>query len=86
MGEMYKAWDEIKKEQKQNNNDWILHLLKTNNIQFKIKNYGCHIIVAIDNQRIDVWPTANKAKIGYKYYYNAYELLRDMIKRNKTND
>lgn len=80
MGDMYRDWKELKKEKKRTNHEWIMNLLKTNHISFDEKNGGSHLIVWINEKRIDVWPTTNKAKYGIKYHYNAYQFLLEKIK------
>lgn len=85
MGEMYRDWDAHKKQLKQSNYEWIMNLLTKNNIKFKDKNHGSHLHVWINEERIDVWPTTNKAKLGVKYHYNAYQLLLEKIK-NLSDD
>jgi len=79
MGDMYRDWSELKKEKKRSDYELIMNLLNKNNIPFVEKNYGSHLIVTIGRDRIDVWPTTNKAKLGVMYHYNAYQFLLKKI-------
>jgi hypothetical protein len=80
MGDMYRDWAILKKERKSTNKERILNLLNTNGIQFIAKNESNHLIVTINDNRIDIWPTTNKVKFANKYFGSAYQFLLSKIK------
>lgn len=86
MGDMYRDWKEIKKEKKRTDSEWIMNLLVKNNISYMSQNNGSHIIVFINEERFDVWPTTNKVKYGTghgRYNTNAYQFLLSKILKSK---
>lgn len=83
MGDMYRDWDVMKKEKKRTNREWIINLLIKNNISYMSQNMGSHLIVFINDERIDIWPATNKAKYELRYERNAYQFLLKKIMKSK---
>ena len=57
MGEMFKAWDEHKKEKKRSNAEKSRQVLESKGIAFDVKNGGIHLIVYFDGADVDFWPS-----------------------------
>jgi len=83
MGEMFRDWDEIKKQEKESRRINYQELLIANEIPFVIKNGGAHLILTIQGERVDFWPGTNRAKHNDRYFYGA---LNWILKRNKCEE
>jgi hypothetical protein len=76
MGDMYRDWDALKKEQKNDNRNTALEWLKENQIEFKSKNLGSHLILILNQKRIDFCPSTNKIKVGESIIGNGLDFIK----------
>ncbi len=61
LGELYRDWDQSKKEKKQSNLQWSTqHLADQGGVAFQSKNGGVHLIVKGRDETIDFWPSTGK--------------------------
>lgn len=60
MGEMYRDWDEQKKEKKSSNKEYSTNKLISEGVDFESKNGGVHLIVTGKKCLIDYWPSTGK--------------------------
>lgn len=60
MGDVYRAWKEIKKEKKESNLDNSMRLLDENGVTYTSHNNGYHVIIYTAAKTVDFWPTTGK--------------------------
>ena len=82
MGDMYRDWGKLKKQKKDINRQKIMKLINDFQIPHKTMNFESHVILTLNDMRIDLWPTTNKYKIGNKYFHGAYKFLMDILNYN----
>lgn len=80
IGEMYRDWNQLRKKQKEDNFLKSMEWLQTNKINFESKNNGNHLILIINKNRIDFWPTTNKLKIGNSMRGNGLAYIKKIIR------
>lgn len=76
MGDMYRAWDEHKKERKAERWQQALDWLKENKVPYESKNNGSHFVLKITKERFDFWPTTGTLKIGTRYIANGLQHIQ----------
>lgn len=80
MGDMFREWNEIKKQEKEKKTKNYTDMLIDNDIPFIVKNFGGHLIIDLNGERVDFWPSTNKAKYKDKYFYGA---IKWILKKQK---
>lgn len=75
MGELFREWNEVKKQEKEKRRTNYTNILIENNIKFISKNYGAHLIIDLHGERVDFWPGTNRGKYKDKYFYSAFKWI-----------
>lgn len=60
MGEMYRAWNDDKKERRKRNLPRNVAALEKYGINFDSRNDGYHLVILHEGKLVDFWPSSGK--------------------------
>ncbi len=83
MGDMYRGWDELRKKEKEEKHAHAHKWLKDNGVIYDSKNMGTHIILKLECQRIDFWPSTDKIKINNYVMGNGLATLKKIMENKE---
>ena len=69
MGDMFREWDADKKAKKKSNLEYSTAKLKQLGVDFESKNGGVHLVITVNAEIIDFWPSTGKFKNRKETFY-----------------
>lgn len=60
MGEMWRDHKEARKEKKEANQESSTEILNGSGVKFESKNFGRHLIIQGEGEKVDFWPSTGK--------------------------
>lgn len=84
LGETFEAWRKHRREVKQNNKNYSTQLLKDSGIEFAEHNEGLHLMIRLNSDIVDFWPSTGKwhMRRNNKWGRGVFKLLSELKKRH----